>query len=114
MNGAPGLRAVEQLLPRVREELAVDFCVTNGENAADGLGITPRLAERILAAGTDVITLGNHSWRRKEVMSYLGETDLSMILLRQIDPHRQDVFRVESGIDVAQTQEAVDEQPRAD
>ena len=75
MNGAPGLRAVEQLLPRIRKELAVDFCVTNGENVADGLGITPRLAERILAAGTDVITLGNHTWRRKEVMSYLGETD---------------------------------------
>jgi metallophosphoesterase (TIGR00282 family) len=75
VNGAPGVRAVEQLLPRIRQELAVDFCVTNGENAADGLGITPRLAERILAAGTDVITLGNHTWRRKEVMSYLGETD---------------------------------------
>ena len=75
MNGAPGVRAVEQLLPRVREELDVDFCITNGENAADGLGITPRLAERILAAGTDVITLGNHTWRRKEVMSYIGETD---------------------------------------
>jgi 2',3'-cyclic-nucleotide 2'-phosphodiesterase len=75
VNGAPGVRAVERLLPRVREELGADFCVANGENAADGLGITPRLAEKILASGTDVITLGNHTWRRKEVMSYLAETD---------------------------------------
>jgi 2',3'-cyclic-nucleotide 2'-phosphodiesterase len=75
VNGAPGVRAVERLLPRVREELEVDFCVTNGENAADGLGITSQLAEKILASGTDVITLGNHTWRRKEVMPYLAETD---------------------------------------
>ena len=48
MNGSPGRRAVERLLPGLREELDVDFCVVNGENAADGLGITPRLAEVIL------------------------------------------------------------------
>jgi metallophosphoesterase (TIGR00282 family) len=75
VNGAPGVRAIERLLPRVREELGVDFCVTNGENAADGLGITPQIAEKILASGADVITLGNHTWRRKEVMPYLAETD---------------------------------------
>ena len=59
----------------MREELEVDFCVTNGENAADGLGITSQLAEKILASGADVVTLGNHTWRRKEVMPYLAETD---------------------------------------
>jgi 2',3'-cyclic-nucleotide 2'-phosphodiesterase len=75
VNGAPGLRAVEQLVPRIREELSVDFCVTNGENVADGLGITPRLAERILAAGTDVITLGNHTWRRSEINHYLAGSE---------------------------------------
>ncbi len=75
MNGSPGTRAVERLLPGLREELGVDFCVVNGENAADGLGITPQIAEKILASGTDVITLGNHTWRRKEVIPYLAETD---------------------------------------
>jgi metallophosphoesterase (TIGR00282 family) len=44
----------------------------NGENAADGRGITPRLAERILAAGADVVTLGNHTWARKELAPYLA------------------------------------------
>ena len=47
----------------------------NGENVANGVGITPRLAERLLAAGTDVITLGNHVWRRSEVRPYLAETE---------------------------------------
>jgi 2',3'-cyclic-nucleotide 2'-phosphodiesterase len=69
------VRAVERLLPGLRDELRADFCAANGENAADGLGITPHLAEKILASGADVITLGNHTWRRKEVIPYLAETD---------------------------------------
>ena len=68
VNGRPGLRAVEERLPALREELDVDFCVTNGENAADGVGITPKLADKLLAAGADVLTLGNHTWRRREIV----------------------------------------------
>lgn len=59
--GAPGRRAVEQRLPELRHELSVDFCIVNGENAADGMGLTAKLAEKLLAAGADVITLGNHT-----------------------------------------------------
>jgi metallophosphoesterase (TIGR00282 family) len=66
---------VEQRLPGLREELDVGFCVVNGENAADGAGITPRIADRILAAGADVITLGNHTWRRPEIGPYLAESE---------------------------------------
>jgi metallophosphoesterase (TIGR00282 family) len=47
----------------------------NGENVADGVGITPRLAERLLAAGADVITLGNHVWRRQEIVPYLTSSE---------------------------------------
>jgi metallophosphoesterase (TIGR00282 family) len=75
VNGTPGVRAVERLLPGLRNELGADFCVVNGENAADGLGITPQIAEKMLASGADVITLGNHTWRRKEVIPYLAEAD---------------------------------------
>ncbi|HEU4942884.1 MAG TPA: YmdB family metallophosphoesterase, partial [Gaiellaceae bacterium] len=74
MNGAPGRRAVERLLPGLRQELDVDLCVVNGENAADGLGITPRLAEVLLASGADVVTLGNHTFRRPEIAGYLSES----------------------------------------
>jgi 2',3'-cyclic-nucleotide 2'-phosphodiesterase len=70
--GSPGRRALESLLPGLRERHAPDFVVVNGENAADGRGITPKLADRILAAGADVITLGNHTWARRELAPYLA------------------------------------------
>jgi metallophosphoesterase (TIGR00282 family) len=75
VNGRPGRRAVEELVPGLREELELDFVVANGENAADGLGITPKIADALLAAGVDVITLGNHVWRRREIIPYLSGTD---------------------------------------
>ena len=70
--GPPGRHAVEQRLPGLKEELGIDFCVVNGENAADGAGLTPKIAEKLLAAGADVITLGNHVWRRMEIGEYLA------------------------------------------
>ena len=70
--GRPGRDAVEALLPGLRERLDVDACVVNGENVANGIGITPRLADRLLAAGADAITLGNHAWRREEIGPYLA------------------------------------------
>ena len=69
--GRPGRRAVEERLPGLREELEVDFCVVNGENVADGVGITPKLADLLLSAGADVVTLGNHVFRRSEIGPYL-------------------------------------------
>jgi metallophosphoesterase (TIGR00282 family) len=59
----------------LREELAAGFCIVNAENAAEGAGLTPKLAERIFAAGADAITLGNHTWRRQELIPYLDSSD---------------------------------------
>ena len=70
--GRPGRDAVEELLGGLRERLEVDACILNGENVANGIGITPRLADRLLAAGADAITLGNHTWRREEIGPYLA------------------------------------------
>jgi 2',3'-cyclic-nucleotide 2'-phosphodiesterase len=70
--GKPGRDAVELRLPSLRDELGADFCIVNGENVADGVGITPKLADRLLAAGADVVTLGNHVWRRPEIVPYLN------------------------------------------
>ena len=97
MNGAPGRRAVERLLPPLREELDVDFCVVNGENAADGIGITPRLAEVILASGADVITLGNHTFRRPEIAGYLDESD------RVIRPANMSTHAPGKGLTIGET-----------
>jgi hypothetical protein len=71
----PGRRAVEERLPALREELHADVCILNGENLADGVGITPKLADRMLAVGADAITLGNHVFRRGEITPYLKKTE---------------------------------------
>ena len=84
--GAPGRRAVEARLPSLREELAVDFCVVNGENAADGRGITAKIAERLLAAGADVITLGNWVWGQRGFAPYLSGTD-RVLRPANLSPH---------------------------
>ena len=73
--GAPGRGALEDRLAALRDELGIDVCVVNGENAADGVGITPRLADRLLAAGADAVTLGNHAFRRAEIGPYLDGSD---------------------------------------
>jgi hypothetical protein len=49
----------------------VHFCIVNGENAADGRGITPKFAQRLLEAGADMLTLGNHTWARRELASWI-------------------------------------------
>ena len=73
--GTPGRRALEERLPSLREELDVDVCVVNGENVADGVGITPKLADKLISFGVDAITLGNHTWRRMEIVPYLTGSD---------------------------------------
>jgi metallophosphoesterase (TIGR00282 family) len=73
--GAPGRRALDARLKTLRSELEIDVCVVNGENAADGIGITPRLADQLLAFGADAITLGNHAFRRAEIGAYLDASE---------------------------------------
>jgi 2',3'-cyclic-nucleotide 2'-phosphodiesterase len=73
--GVPGRRAIEERLPSLKEELHVDVCILNGENLADGVGITPKLADKMFESGADAITLGNHVWRRGEIIPYMKESD---------------------------------------
>jgi 2',3'-cyclic-nucleotide 2'-phosphodiesterase len=69
--GSPGRKILHDRLADTVAQRGVDLCVVNGENAASGFGITPRLAEEIFAAGAEVITGGNHIWDRKEIIDYL-------------------------------------------
>jgi 2',3'-cyclic-nucleotide 2'-phosphodiesterase len=69
--GSPGRKILHDRLADTIAQRGVDLCVVNGENAASGFGITPRLAEEIFAAGAEVITGGNHIWDRKEIIDYL-------------------------------------------
>ena len=75
--GNPGLERVRRSLRQIKRKYGVDFTVVNGENTAV-VGLTPNQAEQILDAGADVITLGNHTWGKREIVPYLD--DCSRIL----------------------------------
>ena len=66
--GDPGLEVLGRLLPSLIKENSADFVIVNGENAADGFGLTVPCLERIFAAGADVVTGGNHIWEKREFL----------------------------------------------
>lgn len=73
--GSPGRRGLASLMPGLRERFEPGLVVVNGENSAGGMGVTAKTAEEIFAVGADVITLGNHTYRHREVYGYLDETE---------------------------------------
>lgn len=70
--GDPGVDRISRSLRYWKRKTEADFVIVNGENASM-VGITPRQAEEILDAGADVITLGNHTWGKREIVSYLDD-----------------------------------------
>ncbi|HEY2573699.1 MAG TPA: TIGR00282 family metallophosphoesterase [Verrucomicrobiaceae bacterium] len=71
--GEPGRKLVAALLPALKEELAADFVIVNGENIAGGRGITPKLAIGLMRAGAAVVTTGDHVWDQKEIVPWFAE-----------------------------------------
>ena len=69
--GSPGREIVRERLADIVSQRQIDLVIANGENAASGFGITPRLAEELLGLGIDVLTGGNHSWDRREILEYI-------------------------------------------
>ena len=69
--GEPGRRAVIDLVPKFKAERGVDFVVVNGENSANGRGITPKISIDLLRAGVAVITSGDHIWDQKDIIAYM-------------------------------------------
>ncbi len=69
--GSPGRRIVADRLADIVAQQKIDLVLANGENAASGFGITPRLTEELLAAGIEVLSGGNHIWDRKEILEYI-------------------------------------------
>jgi len=69
--GKVGREAAMSMLPTLREMYEPDFTIVNGENVAGGIGITPEIAQQLLKSGFDVITLGNHTWSKREIGDYL-------------------------------------------
>ncbi len=73
--GNPGMERIRRHLRQLKRKLGADFVIVNGENAAV-VGITPGQAEDILDAGADVITLGNHTWSKREIVPYMEDSSL--------------------------------------
>jgi 2',3'-cyclic-nucleotide 2'-phosphodiesterase len=70
--GRSGRNAVCDILPSLRERLAADFVIVNGENAAGGFGITEVIFQDLLDAGADVVTTGNHVWDQREALVFIA------------------------------------------
>lgn len=73
--GECGCEFLRKALPLIKKENRIDFCIVNGENSAVGNGITPASAQFLFSVGADVITTGNHVFRKKEIFDYLDETE---------------------------------------
>lgn len=69
--GENGLRKLKKELPVLKEQEKIDFVIVNGENVAGGMGITEKLFHQIIEAGADVVTLGNHTWSKKDVFRFI-------------------------------------------
>lgn len=101
--GEPGRRAIKEIMPKIVKREKIDFIVANGENAAGGSGITPMLVDELLGYGVDVITTGDHVWKRKEILDRITQ---DIRVLRPANYPRETpgfgsaVIQSRSGVDV--------------
>ena len=69
--GTSGVKELKNRLKKIKEEEKIDFTIVNGENSAEGMGITEKNFKDILEAGADVITMGNHTWGKKDIFKFI-------------------------------------------
>ena len=74
--GLNGLNKLKEILPNLKQREKIDFVIVNGENVAGGMGITEKDFKQIIFAGADVVTLGNHTWSKKDVFNIIDEERL--------------------------------------
>ena len=70
--GSPGRKAIDKLLPGLKDELGIDFVIANAENASGGSGITSQVSAQLFASGVDVLTSGDHIWKKSEIFQLLS------------------------------------------
>ena len=74
--GESGVKKLKEELPRIKKEKNIDFVITNGENSAGGMGLTERNFKDIMEAGTNVVTMGNHTWGKKDIFKFIDDPNL--------------------------------------
>ncbi|MCX5702743.1 MAG: TIGR00282 family metallophosphoesterase [Candidatus Omnitrophica bacterium] len=101
--GSPGREAIKELLPGLKKEFKLNFVIANAENAAGGSGITPKVARELFDAGIDVLTSGDHVWKKREIFEIIDEEKriLRPVNFPQGVPGRgAEVFTAEDGLKV--------------
>lgn len=71
--GDAGLKKLGQEIKKIKEENEIDFTIVNGENVADGMGIIKKQFDEIINLGTDVVTMGNHTWGKKDIFTFIDD-----------------------------------------
>lgn len=74
--GNIGVKKVKDILPYLKKERNIDFIIANGENSAEGMGITAQIYKDLMKSGVNVITMGNHTWGKKEIFSLIDNHSL--------------------------------------
>lgn len=74
--GTSGVNKVKEVLPKLKKDNNIDFVIANGENSADGMGITSKIFKDLIISGVDVITMGNHTWGKKDIFNIIDNKKL--------------------------------------
>ena len=74
--GISGVNKVKEILPKLKKDNNIDFVIANGENSADGMGITSKIFKELIVAGVDVVTMGNHTWGKKDIFNIIENKKL--------------------------------------
>ena len=74
--GKSGHQKLKEVLPKIIEENNIDFVIVNGENAADGIGLTEKMYREMLALKVNVVTMGNHTWGKKEIFNFIDDKQI--------------------------------------
>lgn len=74
--GNSGVKKVKELIPEYKKENNIDFVIANGENSAEGMGITLKIFEDLKKSGVDIVTMGNHTWGKKEIFNFIGDEQI--------------------------------------
>lgn len=74
--GLDGVKRVKEVLPRIIKKEKIDFVIANGENSSDGMGITSKIFNELRIAGVNVVTMGNHTWGKKDIFNIIDNKNL--------------------------------------
>ena len=74
--GESGVRKLKEVLPKIKKEEKIDFVITNGENSAGGMGISEKIYREMLDLGVNAITMGNHTWGKKDIFKFIDEPQI--------------------------------------